>query len=45
MLLIVEKGVRGGISYFIYRYAKKLVTNTWKIKIKIRNPLILNVGM
>ena len=41
MLLMVEKGIRGGyVTLFIDM--QKLITNTWKIMIKIK---ILNTGM
>ena len=46
MLLIEEKGNRGGICHSIYRYAK--ANNKYmkiKIKTKIKNHYIFNVGM
>ena len=33
MLSMVEKGIRGGLSYFFIDM-QKLITNTWKIMIK-----------
>ena len=44
MLLMVEKAIRGGIFHTINQYAK-LLTNTWKIIIKIENRHIFNIGM
>ena len=42
MLLMVEKGIRGGICHVIHRYAKD--NNKYiKIMIKIKNHLILNI--
>ena len=40
MLLMVEKGIRGGICHAIHRYAKAI-----KIMIKRKNHHILNIGM
>ena len=47
MLLIVEKGIRGGIYYYAHMhiYMQNLITNTKKIMIKIKNRHILNIGM
>ena len=46
MLLIEEKGNRGGICHSIYRYAKaNKKYMKIKIKTKIRNHYIFNVGM
>ena len=43
MLLMVEKGIRGGICHSIYRYAK--ATNKYmKTMIKIKNRHIFNIG-
>ena len=39
MLLMVEKGARGGICYYIYQYAK--ANNKIMVKIKNRHILIL----
>ena len=36
MLLMVGKGIRGGICHSISRL-QKLITNTWKIMIEIKN--------
>ena len=44
MLLIVKKGIREGISHSIYRL-QKLITNTWKIMVKVKKPHIFNTGM
>ena len=35
MLLMVEKGIRGGICH--YMDMKKILTSTWKIMIKIKD--------
>ena len=44
MLLMVEKGIKGGICHSIYQYAKP--NNKYnKIMIKIKNHLIFNIGM
>ena len=44
MLLMVEKGIRGEyVTLFID--TQKLITNAWKITIKIKNYHIFNVGM
>ena len=43
MLLMVEKGFRGGIWHAIHQYAKAN-KNTSKIIIKIKNLCILNTG-
>ena len=44
MLLMVEKGIRGGICHSIYQYAK---ANNIQMKdmIKIKNHHIFNIGM
>ena len=45
MLLMVEKGIRGGFCHSIYRYSKvNKIINIWKIMIKIKNNHILNFG-
>ena len=44
MLLMVQKGIRGGICHSIYQYAK-LTTNTWNIKIDTKNRHIFNIVM
>ena len=44
MLLVMEKGIRGGICHSIYWYAKAN-DKLWKIKININNCHILNIGM
>ena len=44
MLLIVEKGLKGGICHCFYRYAK--ANNKYiKYLIKIENRHIFNIGM
>ena len=43
MLLIVEKCISGGICHSID--IQKLITNAWKIMIKINNLHIFNIGM
>ena len=40
MLLIVEKGIRGGICHAIHQYANA-DKNTWKIMIKIKNHYVI----
>ena len=40
---MVEKSIRGRIFLFID--VQKLITNTWKIMIKIKDRHILNIGM
>ena len=51
MLLIVEKSIRGGISFTYVleeEYSidtQKLITNTLKIMIKIKDGNILETGM
>ena len=42
MLLMVEKGIRGGIQF---TNMQKLITNAWKIMMKIKNHHILIIGM
>ena len=37
MLLMAEKGIRGGICVTLFINIQKLITNTWKIMIKIKN--------
>ena len=44
MLLMVEKGIRGGIITLLMNMLK-LVINIRKITIKIKNYHILNIGM
>ena len=44
MLLMVEKGIRGELRHAIHGY-EKLITNIWKIMIKIKNRHFLNIGM
>ena len=44
MLLMVQKGIRGGMCHSIYRYAKTN-NNDKKIMIKINNCHILNIGI
>ena len=44
MLLIVEKAIRGG-SVTLFINMQKLITNIWKIMIKIKNCQIINIGM
>ena len=44
MLLMVEKGIRGAICNSFNR-CNKLITNIWKIKIKIKNCHILHIEM
>ena len=41
MLLMVEKGIRGGMYHSIYQYAKVII-KTWKTMIKIKN---FNIGI
>ena len=36
ILLMVEKGIRGGICHVIHRYVK-LMANIWKVVIKVKN--------
>ena len=43
MLLIVEKGIRGRMYHSISM--QKLITNTWKIMIKVKNCHVFNIGM
>ena len=43
MISMVEKGIRGAICHSII--AKKQITNTWKITIKIKNRHIFNIRM
>ena len=40
MLLMIEKGIRGGIIHSM----QKLITNIWKILKRIKNFHILNIG-
>ena len=42
MLLMVEKGIRGGIQF---TNMQKLITNASKIMMKIKNHHILIIGM
>ena len=44
ILLMVEKGVRGRICCDIFIDMLKLIANTWKIMIKIKNDHILSTG-
>ena len=44
MLLIVEKGIRGGI-YHQFIDTQKLITNIRKNVMRIKNHHILNIGM
>ena len=44
MLLMVEKEIRGGISHLSIDM-QKLITNKWKIVIKIKNCHIFNIRM
>ena len=44
MLLMVEKGIRGGICKSINICIQKPITNIWNIMIKIKNRHILNIG-
>ena len=44
MLLMVEKGIRGGICHTIYNI-QKIIVNIWNNMIKIKNHHILNIGM
>ena len=41
---MLEKGIRGAICNSFNRY-NKLITNIWKIKIKIKNCHILHIEM
>ena len=43
MLLMVEKGIRGGICHT--SHMQKLMINIWKIMIKIKNRHILKIEM
>ena len=43
MLLMVEKGIRGGIWHSID--VQKLITNTWKTMKKIKNRHTFSIGM
>ena len=45
MLLMVEKGIRGEICDFIYRYAKANSKYVIKIMIKIKNCHLFNIRM
>ena len=42
MLLMVKKGIRGRICHTIHWYGK-VITNIWKIVIKIKTHHILNI--
>ena len=42
ILLMVEKGIRGGICHAIHRYAKPII-NIWKNKIKKKNHHIVSI--
>ena len=44
MLVMVEKDIRGGICT-LFINMQKLITNTWKIMIKIKNLYIFNIGI
>ena len=44
MLLMMEKGIRGGICHSIYWYARAN-NKLWKIKININNCHFLNIGL
>ena len=45
MLLMVEKGIRGGGKcHSVYWYAKAN-NNTWKIMIEIKTHHVFNIGM
>ena len=44
MLLIVEKGIIGGIWHSIFDMQKR-IKNTWKTMIKINNRHIFNIEM
>ena len=44
MLLMVEKGIKGEISHTTI-HKEKLITNEWKIMIKLENRHKLNIGM
>ena len=43
MLLIIEKGIRGGICHSID--TQNLITNTSNIMIKIKNRYVFNIAM
>ena len=45
MLLMVEKGIRGGTYHVQFIDMQKRIINTWKFMIKIVNHHILNTGM
>ena len=45
MLLMVEKGIRGGICHAIHRYAKANVTTTWKILMKMKKLCISTIDI
>ena len=50
MLLMVEKGIRGGVYLFINKVTlfidmQKLIISTWMIMIKIKNLHIFNIEM
>ena len=42
MLLMVEKGIRGGMCHAFYRYVKAMIN--WKIIIEIKNHHNLRTG-
>ena len=44
MLLMIEEGIRGGICH-LFIDTQKLITNTWKFRMKIKNYPKLNNGM
>ena len=44
MLLMVEKGITERLCHVIHGY-EKLITNTWKVIMKIKKPRILRIGL
>ena len=44
MLIMVENGIRGGYVT-LFTNMQKLITNTWKIMIKIKNCHVFNTGI
>ena len=42
MLIMVQKGIRGGICHSIYQY-EKVITNIWKVMIKIKKRVISSI--